>query len=385
MLGISYRPTKFENIIGQKTVVKAVSNYLKNGTYPQSSIFLGASGNGKSTFSRIVAKTLNCEHPIVTENGIEPCCECASCKDIENERFQLGTTIYNGTDLTIEKIREIEEKIRYTPIGAKNNIIIMEEAQTIPSVAFRSLLTLIEKKRDNTYFILTSTDKSKFSGSSYASDNKSQEKVALKSRLITFTIKPTSTEDIENTLFKILCEVDPEEKLPNTVEEMISLIAINSHGNLRNALNDFGSCLDGNIYTKEECIELLNYEDELKEYDMVFSLLNKTNHAIQYISNSDNINGSFVYWEKILSDSALRKMSNVPHKESWKEESALKLINHSNFKSLFECFAKTSMECSAYWKDSVFINNLYSYYNCSTINSNEMKPPIKKIKKITEN
>ena len=68
MMGIDYRPNKLSEIVGQKTVVKALSNYLKTNTYPQCSVFLGASGNGKSTLSRIVAKTLNCEHPIITEN-----------------------------------------------------------------------------------------------------------------------------------------------------------------------------------------------------------------------------------------------------------------------------------------------------------------------------
>lgn len=384
MMGIDYRPTKLSEIVGQKTVVKALSNYLKTNTYPQCSVFLGASGNGKSTLSRIVAKTLNCEHPIIIENGIEPCCNCASCKDIENERFQLGVTLFNGSDLSIEKIREIEENIRYTPMGAKNNIIILEESQTIPSVAFRSLLTLIEKKRDNTYFILTSTDKSKFSGSSYASDNKSQEKVALKSRVMTFNIKPTSVSEIEDTLFKILMKIDSDEKLPPTVEEMISCIAMNSCGNLRNAVNDFGSCIDGGIYTKEECMELCGYEDEQKEFEMIYSMLTKSNDTIKYLQNSENINGNFVYWEKIISDSALRKMSDIPCKEEWKENSFQKIMNHANFKSLFNCFSKTSMENSSYWKDSIFINNLYNYYNESNVKPLTTQSTVKKIKRIVE-
>lgn len=382
MLGIDYRPKNFSEVIGQKTVVKAVTNYIKNNNYPQSSIFLGASGNGKSTISRLVAKTLNCKNPIADENGIiQPCCNCANCRDIENERFQFGTKIYNGTDLTIDKIREIDESLSYEPIGSKNNIIIIEEAQTVPSVAFRSLLTLTEKKRNNTYFILTSTDKDKFSGSSWANDNKSQEKVAIKSRLVNFNIKPTQTSEIEEYLFSILCKLDPNEELPPTVEELISYIAMNSHGNIRDAMNSFDTCISANIYTKEECMDLFGGEDVVKEYDVVNMLAYKSKDALKYIENSSDIHGNFVYWNKIISDVALHSMIGIPYQEQWKEESSKKIILSGNIKALLECFAKTSSENGAYWNDSVFVKNLYVYYNSENNNVTECNK-VKKVMKV---
>lgn len=382
MFGIEYRPIQFSQIVGQKTIVKGVQNYLTKNKFPQASVFVGVSGCGKSTTARLVAMALNCEHVKMTENGIEPCCECPSCKDIINERFSRSVTVYNGSDVSIDVIRKIEDDVKYDSNFDKNKILIFEEAQLIKTDAFKSFLTLIENERKNVYFILTSTDTKKFSNS-YGKDNKSQETNAFRSRLGLFTIKQISTEDISNHLFSILEKIDPDEKLPEDFINAIPLIAQNSKNNLRQALNDFETCLNCECYKDEEIKILLNYVDEQKESEILLKIANKDPSAIIDVQQLEDI--PFNYWFEIISNIALREISNVPFNEQWREKSAQSIINTNNVKNLMDLFIKTNSECLGYFNKNVFIGNLYSYYKNKVSMNNVASPSIvKKIKKIAK-
>lgn len=392
--GIEFRPYKFENVIAQDKVVKGLQNAITKGNLGHAVALIGNSGLGKSTLARIVAMTLNCHNPIKTDKGLEPCCECASCKDVMLGRFNRSIQCINGNDLTIDKMRELQESLSYDSLTDSNTVVILEEAQTVPNQSFKSFLVLLEKSYEHVYFILTSTDEGKFS-SSYASskDNATREKNALRSRLSLYKLENPTTESISNYLFELFTtKIDPNGELPDDCMNIIPYIAQNSKNNIRQALNDFNVILDAEVYNKDDVIKLLGYQDEEKENEMVISLLYKDKSALKYISESVDIEGNFVYWYKILSNNALRDMIGTEFDSAWKEKNYRKMKDSGNLLALYDVFNKTQQLTGSYFNPNVFISMLYEYYcgnnhskrliENTTSSSTVETTAVKKVKKI---
>lgn len=379
--GIEFRPYKFSGVIAQDKVVKGLQNAITKKSLGNAVALIGDSGLGKSTLARIIAMSLNCENPIMTENGIEPCCECACCKDVINGRFNRSIQCINGTDLTIDKMRELEEGLSYDSMLDENKVIIIEESQTVPAQSFKSFLVLLEKEYSHVYFIMTSTDEAKFSNS-YASskDNATREKNALRSRLSLYHLDKPTTENIADYLFNLFTtKIDPNGTMSEKILEIIPYIAQNSKQNIRQALNDFNVILNAECYEKEDVIKLLNYQDDEKESEMVISMLYKDKTALYYIRNSEDVSESFNYWYTIISNNALRDMLGTSFETSWKEKAYKRMKESGNIIALYEVFNKTVQLCGAYFNKNVFISMLYEYYMKDTPkriieNTNDVKP-----------
>lgn len=390
MLGIDYRPKKFSDVIGQDKVVRGIQKTIEDDKYPLATAFIGNSGCGKSTIARIVAMALNCHNPIHTDDGIEPCCECPSCKDIIEERFSRNVSVYNGNSLSVDVIRNeiIENKLNYSAMFDKNTVIIIEEAQMVKTDATKDFLTMIEKKRNGVYFILTSTDVKKFS-STYGKDNKSQELNALRSRLSFYNIKPIPTDIIEEYLFSIYEGLEEKSSMSENIVENLFVIARNSKNNLRQAINDFETCMNSNVFDEDGIIELLGYVDENRENEIIYQLANKSKEAIRYIRDSDDLEGNFRYWSAIIANHALRDMSGTPWQEEWLERTYITIKATGNLLRLLQVFSDTKMQCGSYFDRSVFIGNLYKYYTeniTPSTNSNVIAiNSVKKVKKIISN
>lgn len=361
-LGIVYRPTKFSEVVGNKVAVHAIQNGCTKGTIGNCIALVGGSGIGKSTLARIIASVLNSPNKVYDENGmIEPDIDSPAVQDIICGRFNRSVYCYNGTDLVMDKLRELTERLAYDSMTDRFNIVIVEEAQTVPSQSFKAFLTLVESK-PNVYFILTSTDVKKFSNT-FGSDNAIQEKNAFRSRLSLYKLQPITTDEISQYLFEMFTtKIDPEGKLGDGILELIPYIAQNSKNNLRNAVNDLGVAIDSECTSKEDLIALLNYTDDEKESDMVISLLYKDKTALKYINDSNDIESNFNYWFKIISNNALRDMLGEPFDSAWKEKSYKKMKDSGNLIALYDVFNRTQQLCSAYFNSNVFISMLYEYY-----------------------
>lgn len=394
-LGIVYRPTKFSEVVGNKVAVHAIQNGCTKGTIGNCIALVGGSGIGKSTLARIIASVLNSPKKVYDENGlIEPDIDSPAVQDIISGRFCRSVYCYNGTDLVMDKLRELTERLSYDSMTDNYNIVLIEEAQTVPSQSFRAFLNLVESKT-NVYFILTSTDVKKFSNT-FGSDNANQEKNAFRSRLSLYKLQPISTDEISEYLFNLYTtKIDAEGKLGDGILELIPYIAQNSKNNLRNAINDLGVAIDSECTNKEDLIKLLNYTDDEKESEMVISMLYKDKTALKYINDSTDIESNFGYWYKIISNNALRDMLGEPFESAWKEKSYKRMKESGNLLSLYEVFNRTQQLCGAYFNSNVFISMLYEYY-CgkdkpnrlveNTINNtNSQETVVKKVKKIIAN
>lgn len=373
MLATEIRARKLDDIVGQDTIVKGLKNYLKEDKVPDVLYFIGNSGSGKTTLAYLTAMTLNCHNPQIESDGTpSPCMKCPSCQDVITERFQRGIHVYNGGQLKADGIEEIEEKLNYASLSDKNLIFVLNEAHMITSI--KKFLAMIEKPRKNTYFFLTSTDKDKFK-SVVSSSNKDQEGNALRSRGSFFNIKAINTNVIKDYLFNLLEQYDPDNKVPDEfLSEGLQVIAENSHGNIRMAINDFNQCIHCETYTTKEVRELLGYDDEQEFTTILYALAKKDTRILTELMKQD-ISNFFYYSWTILNTVAIRTLTGVAYSEPWKEKTAKAIIETGNYDKLLMVYENTNASCLSYFNEKVFLNNLYYY-----LKSTEGVTPVKKIK-----
>ena len=142
VLALKYRPSNFDDLIGQNVIAETIINSIKANKTPNAYLFTGIRGVGKTTIARIVARSLNCI------NGIEKLCKdelCENCEAITNSNH-IDVLELNGADKTsINDIRDLIELSRYRPTSSKFKIFIIDEVHQISSAAFNALLKILEE------------------------------------------------------------------------------------------------------------------------------------------------------------------------------------------------------------------------------------------------
>ncbi|OGC94539.1 MAG: DNA polymerase III, subunit gamma and tau [candidate division Zixibacteria bacterium RBG_16_53_22] len=149
-----YRPADFEQIQSQGHVTKTLQNAIKAGRISHAYLFCGPRGTGKTTTARVLAKALNC----VNGPTAEPCGVCFSCKEIalgsSPDVFEIDAASNRG----IDDIRELRENVRYTPVGGRHKIYIVDEVHRLTKEAFDALLKTLEEPPSHVIFIFATTD-----------------------------------------------------------------------------------------------------------------------------------------------------------------------------------------------------------------------------------
>jgi DNA polymerase III subunit gamma/tau len=149
-----YRPETFEEVIGQKPVVRTLENAVKFDRIANGYIFSGMRGVGKTTVARILAKALNCkEGPTAA-----PCNRCDACREIQEGRSVDVLEIDGASNRGIDEVRQLREGVRYKPLQGRFKIIIIDEVHMLTEPAFNALLKTLEEPPERTIFILATTD-----------------------------------------------------------------------------------------------------------------------------------------------------------------------------------------------------------------------------------
>ena len=209
-----YRPQSFKDIVGQKNIVKILSNAVIHNKIAHAYLFCGPRGTGKTSMAKIFAKIVNCEKL----NGVEPCNECNSCKQIDSKNFLDIIEIDAASNNGVDEIREIKNKANLAPNNGKYKVYIIDEVHMLSIGAFNALLKTLEEPPAHIIFILATTEPHKLP-------------ITVISRCQRFDFKKFLNSEIEENLEKI-CKL---ENL-NIPSEVIKEIAILSDGGMRDAI-----------------------------------------------------------------------------------------------------------------------------------------------------
>ena len=149
-----WRPKVFSDVIGQEHITETLKKQVAEGRTSHAYLFTGTRGTGKTTCAKILAKAVNCEHPV---NG-DPCCQCPSCVGLENGSFldvlELDAASNNGVD----QVRALRDEAVYTPAAVRKRVYIVDEVHMLSTPAFNALLKILEEPPEHLMFILATTE-----------------------------------------------------------------------------------------------------------------------------------------------------------------------------------------------------------------------------------
>jgi len=264
-----YRPKDFSDVVGQKVIIKTLSNSILNNKITHAYLFTGPRGTGKTSIAKILAKVVNCENLV----EITPCNNCVSCTQNNNRQntdiIEIDAASNNGVD----EIRELRDKVNLVPSFGKYKVYIIDEVHMLTTAAFNALLKTLEEPPKHIIFILATTEPHKIPAT-------------ILSRCQRFDFKKISINDIKYRINQI-CELENIDIEENAVE----LIAKLSDGGMRDSL----SLLDQlTAYTTEK-ITINDVNDVYgtittsEIYDLVCKILDKNiANTFDIISNYDN-------------------------------------------------------------------------------------------------
>lgn len=149
-----FRPDNFADVKGQDHIVTTLTNQITHNRIGHAYLFCGTRGTGKTTVAKILAKAVNCEHPV---NG-SPCNECAMCKAIQAGTAMNVIEIDAASNNGVDNIREIREEVSYRPTEGKYKVYIIDEVHMLSTGAFNALLKTLEEPPSYVMFILATTE-----------------------------------------------------------------------------------------------------------------------------------------------------------------------------------------------------------------------------------
>jgi len=220
VLARKYRSRTFEELMGQEHVVQALANALTQQRLHHAYLFTGTRGVGKTSVSRILAKSLNCIGPDGT-GGItaHPCNVCDVCRDIDAGRFVDYVELDAASNRGVEEISQLLDQAVYKPVVGRFKVYMIDEVHMLSNTAFNAMLKTLEEPPEYLKFVLATTDPQKVP-------------VTVLSRCLQFNLRPMAPQTVLEHLARVLAN----EQVPNE-PGALRLLARAARGSMRDALS----------------------------------------------------------------------------------------------------------------------------------------------------
>ena len=237
-----FRPGEFDEVKGQDHIVTTLKNEIRTDRIGHAYLFCGTRGTGKTTVAKILAKAVNCEHPV---DG-SPCGECEMCKKISSQTSMNVIEMDAASNNSVDDIREIIDEVQYSPAEGKYKVYIIDEVHMLSAAAFNALLKTLEEPPAYVIFILATTEAHKIP-------------ITILSRCQRYDFKRISIDTIADRLKDLMQreQIEVEEKA-------LRYIAKVADGSMRDALSLLDQCIAfylGEKLTYDKAIEVLGAVD----------------------------------------------------------------------------------------------------------------------------
>ena len=249
-----WRPKTFSDVVGQEHITQTLRKQVAEGRTSHAYLFTGTRGTGKTTCAKILAKAVNCEHPV---DG-DPCNQCPACLGIDSGSFldvlELDAASNNGVD----QVRALRDEAVYSPAQVRRRVYIVDEVHMLSTAAFNALLKILEEPPEHLMFILATTELQKVPAT-------------ILSRCQRFSFKRITPQDIR----KRLLYVSSQEGIDLT-EDGAELLSRLADGALRDALSLLDQCAAvGGTINSAAVLEVLGLAGNLQTAQLMERVLRR--------------------------------------------------------------------------------------------------------------
>ncbi len=252
VLALKYRPTSFDEVVGQTTVTRTLRNAIERGTIGHAFLLSGARGVGKTTTARILAKALNCNKadgptptPCSTRGEEDRGRACSACREIADGRSLDVQEIDGASNNSVDQVRELRESARYNPARDRFRIWIIDEVHMLSTGAFNALLKTLEEPPPRVKFIFATTEYHKIPET-------------ILSRCQQYDFRMIPTRELQQHLRRIA-----DAEAIRVSDASLALVARAAEGSVRDALSLFDQVLafTGNEVADDEVAGILGLVD----------------------------------------------------------------------------------------------------------------------------
>ena len=248
-----WRPKTFEDVVGQSHITDTLRRQVAEDRLSHAYLFTGTRGTGKTTCAKILAKAVNCRHPV---NG-DPCNQCDACLGIDNgsmlDVLELDAASNNGVD----HVRALRDEAIYSPANVRYRVYIVDEVHMLSTAAFNALLKILEEPPAHLIFILATTELHKVPAT-------------ILSRCQRFAFKRIQPGDIANRLLYVASQEGM-----SLTEDAAELLSRLSDGALRDALSLLDQCSGDGEINKERVLDVLGLAGNLQTAQMMEYILSR--------------------------------------------------------------------------------------------------------------
>lgn len=330
-----WRPKTFDEVVGQKHLIRVLSNSISQGEIAHAYLFSGTRGVGKTTVARILAKAINC-----ADTKERPCSQCVSCKEISSNTSVDVMEIDGASNTSVDDVRDLREKVKYLPLSGKYKVYIIDEVHMLSNAAFNALLKTLEEPPAHLIFILATTEAHKIPAT-------------ILSRCQHLIFRRVSRIEIEAQLKKIILEKDVQMS-----DRVLTFIAKAAEGSLRDALSlcDQAISYSGKNVTEQDLSTLFGRAAGTTFHALVLGIAEKNADALLMIAREIENGGydlrQFISdWIERLRHLIVIKnvkdasaLIDLPDEEKQEIENEAALFSKEALLSLFSIFVKLQDE-----------------------------------------